>query len=493
MANVDIRVGKKNSTFFSANPTLILKDGQFIFNETTSELFIGDGVTQLSALTPINGASYTLTASEIGSVINGAATATPNDTDLVISVENSVAKKNTWTQIKSFLKTYFDTIYTNKWVSGSTGLFSIKADNDSGLDATGDYAVAEGNGTIASGAASHAEGQGTQAIGNRSHAEGEGSIASGDNSHAEGTSTASGGMSHAEGHLTTASGEFSHSEGVETTANAQAAHSEGIQTTASGAASHAGGYQSTASGQYSFVHGDNSTASGTNTAVFGANINGTADDTMYVDKLNIKRDITAQTLTASQIVETDSNKNLISAAKGTAYNKNFGTTSDTVREGDKGVTVIYRDFTASAALTGTTAITLINSALIPANTVAVNDEIEIKTRAQRDTATGTATTYIYYNTTSSLSGATLIGGLSAAAGYFSIQRSLFVKSSTDSETLLASTTNQGSSDIAANLATSVSNLNINWTNDVYIIQAFANAANGNTTNSRGIIIKRSRL
>jgi hypothetical protein len=112
MANVDIRVGKKNASFFSANPTLILKDGQFIFNSDTSELFIGDGTTQLSSLVAINGASYTLTASEIGSVINATTSATPNDTDLVISVDSSVAKKNTWTQIKTFLKTYFDTIYT---------------------------------------------------------------------------------------------------------------------------------------------------------------------------------------------------------------------------------------------------------------------------------------------------------------------------------------------------------------------------------------------
>lgn len=56
MANVDIRIGKKNAAFFAANPTLILKDGQFIFNSDTSELFIGDGTTQLSSLVAINGA-----------------------------------------------------------------------------------------------------------------------------------------------------------------------------------------------------------------------------------------------------------------------------------------------------------------------------------------------------------------------------------------------------------------------------------------------------
>lgn len=53
-----------------------------------------------------------VTTSTIGSAINGATSATPNDTDLVMSVDASVAKKNTWTQVKAFLKTYFDTIYT---------------------------------------------------------------------------------------------------------------------------------------------------------------------------------------------------------------------------------------------------------------------------------------------------------------------------------------------------------------------------------------------
>lgn len=61
-----------------------------------------------------NGKQDTITVNNVGSLVNGSAAATPNDTDLVATVESSVLKKITWTAIKAFLKTYFDGLYEAK-------------------------------------------------------------------------------------------------------------------------------------------------------------------------------------------------------------------------------------------------------------------------------------------------------------------------------------------------------------------------------------------
>ena len=110
---------------------------------------------------------------------------------------------------------------TAVFTTGSTGSFSIRALNDTAVDATGDYAYAEGYDNLASGIASHAEGgyngkfsDPTSATTNSAHSEGVGTLASGNYSHAEGQTTrATGTGSHSEGFITTASGSYSHAEG----------------------------------------------------------------------------------------------------------------------------------------------------------------------------------------------------------------------------------------------------------------------------------------
>lgn len=151
--------------------------------------------------------------------------------------------------------------------------------------------------------------------------------------------------------------------------------------------------------------------------------------------------------------------------------------------------IVAKDITNSAALTGTTAITLIKSVLIPANTFTIGDVVDIESRAIRNTNTGTAVNYMYVNTSSSLSGATLIGQQSAAVQYYGMTRNLYIKSATNSETTNNAVSVSGSS--AAAIANPPSNLNIDWTVDQYIISAFANAANGDSTVGSSLIVKKN--
>ena len=69
-----------------------------------------------------------------------------------------------------------------------------------------------------------------QSLGEYAWAEGKGTIASGDKSHAEGDNTnASGESSHAEGYHTKALGYYSHAEGAYTEVSGSYSHAEGYQ------------------------------------------------------------------------------------------------------------------------------------------------------------------------------------------------------------------------------------------------------------------------
>ncbi len=71
MALADLRQGYKNSAWFTSNPTLVLKQGQVVHLLQTGQYKLGDGTTQLSALsflgsTPITGfVPYTGATSDV--------------------------------------------------------------------------------------------------------------------------------------------------------------------------------------------------------------------------------------------------------------------------------------------------------------------------------------------------------------------------------------------------------------------------------------------
>ena len=150
--------------------------------------------------------------------------------------------------------------------------------------------------------------------------------------------------------------------------------------------------------------------------------------------------------------------------------------------------IVSKDITDSAALTGTTAITLMKSILIPANTYATGDVVKILNRVIRSTGSNISNNYFYINTTNSLTGATLVGNQSASVIFYAMERTLYIKSLTNTETINSSSS-AASSEIASSSSVS-SNLNIDWTIDQYIIAAFKNAVAGESTIMSSLIIQK---
>lgn len=164
-----------------------------------------------------------------------------------------------------------------------------------------------------------------------------------------------------------------------------------------------------------------------------------------------------------------SNKGFLTSADWTTFNNKTGS--------------IYKDLNNQTAVTGTTANTKVVSQLVPANTFAVGDIIEIKCRFGKTTSTGLTTLRMYINTADSLTvpAATLIATSTTAAGannYLGTERQVLIKSATVTQSINAASSLF--SDLG-NFNGVQTNSNIDWTVNQYIIFAIQNAAIGDST------------
>lgn len=125
-----------------------------------------------------------------------------------------------------------------------------------------------------------------------------------------------------------------------------------------------------------------------------------------------------------------------------------------------------------SATTNATILTLIYSQLIPANTFATGDVIRLSYRGLKIGGNGANNVFFYINTTSTVSGATLLATYSPALGIRMVQldRKLYIKNVTANTEIYNTAVNSYPEFTPTN--TSVfTNIAINWTADQYIICA----------------------
>jgi hypothetical protein len=177
----------------------------------------------------------------------------------------------------------------------------------------------------------------------------------------------------------------------------------------------------------------------------------------------------SQAQTASYVVTAQTASYVLSASyalsSSQAQTASFALTASTTPQ-------LYRiiNNTDSATITGSTALTLLYSQLIPANTFAVNDVIRLSSRGLKTGVTSGSALNHYINTSNTISGATLLASYSPAANIRMLQndRKLYIKNITGN-TEVYHTTTSNYLDFQPTATQVFGNIAINWTVDQYII------------------------
>jgi hypothetical protein len=147
----------------------------------------------------------------------------------------------------------------------------------------------------------------------------------------------------------------------------------------------------------------------------------------------------------------------------------------------------------SSTITGSTALTLVYSQLIPANTFAVGDIVRISYRGLKTGTAGNNSQTFHINTTNTVSGASLLGTFATTAlvRIMQIDRKLYIKNvTTNTETY---TNNTNSPYEYTNNPTIVfSNIAINWTVDQYLICSNTLSNSGDSFKGTSFEIERIR-
>jgi hypothetical protein len=131
--------------------------------------------------------------------------------------------------------------------------------------------------------------------------------------------------------------------------------------------------------------------------------------------------------------------------------------------------------TTPSGSVNSTSNTLINSILIPANTFSINDIVTLETCVTKSGAVYNGSVFFYYNTSSSLIGATLLAtfsnfGTNTRAAQLYRRLSIVTSDGSGNGTQVVSSSYVARDDMGSyNYTGGFSTLSINWTSDVYLI------------------------